>query len=141
MTEEVKKFVEAYNRQTEWNCEILKGSVNLDDFKDDAKDIIRHFLSTNIITEKDYELDNAKVYYYTDRQPVKSELQAFSFKTLGTHYFWCVEDMTKEEYKAERLRVVNEELDRCRKEQMEILKTAEGEIESIGKLYSLLNEK
>lgn len=141
MKEEVKKFVEAYNRQTEWNREILKGAMNLDDFKDDAQDIIRHFLGTNIITEKDYELDNAKVYYYTDREPVKAELQAFSFKTLGTHYFWCAEDMTKEEYKAERLLVVNEELDNCKKERMKALKTAEEEIESIDKLYRLLNDK
>jgi hypothetical protein len=49
--------------------------------------------------------------------------------------------MTEEEYKAERLRIVNEELDKCRKEQMEILKTAEGEIESIDKLHRILNDK
>ena len=140
MKEEVKKFVEAYNRQAEWNREILKGDVNLDDFKDDTKDIIKHYLNTNIITEKDYEMDNAKVYYYTDRQPVKAELQAFNLRTYCTHYFWCVEDMTEEEYKAERLSVVNEELDRCKKEQMKVLKTAEEEIESIDRLYGLLNK-
>lgn len=140
MKEEVKKFVEAYNRQAEWNREILKGDMNLDDFKDDTKDIIKHYLNTNIITEKDYEMDNAKVYYYTDSQPVKAELQAFSLKSFCTYYFWCVEDMTKEEYKAERLRAVNEELDKCKKEQMKVLKTAEEEIESIDRLYGLLNK-
>lgn len=140
MKEEVKKFVEAYNRQVEWNREILKGDVNLDDFKDETRCIIQHYLDTNIITEKDYELDNAKVYYYTDKQPIKSELQVFNFKLACTIYFWCVENMTEEDYKAERIRAVNKELDWHREKQMEILKTAEEEIESIDKLYSLLNK-
>ena len=141
MTEEVKKFVEAYNHQVKWNRDILKGEVNPDDFQYGTNDIIEHYLSTDIITEKDYELDNARVYYYTDRQPVKAELQAFNLKSLCTHYFWCVEDMAEEEYKADRLRVVNDELDRCKREQMNVLKTAKEEIESIDKLYKLLNEK
>ena len=141
MKEEVKKFVEAYNRQVVWNHDLLKGVINLDDFKDGTKDIIEHYLGLNIITEKDYELDRAKVYYYTDRQPVKAELQAFNLRTYCTHYFWCVEDMAEEEYKAERLSVVNEELDRCKKEQMELLKNAKEEIESINRLYELINEK
>lgn len=142
MKEEVKKFVEAYNRNVEWNREILKGGgVNLDDFKEEARYIIRHYLDTNIITEKDYEMDNAKVYYYTDKHPIMSELHAFSLKSACTHYFWCVEDMTEEEYKAERLRAVNKELDERRKEQVKVMETAEGEIESIDKLYRLLNEK
>lgn len=141
MREEVKKFVEAYNRNIEWNHEILKGDVNPDDFRDEARYIIRHYLSTKIITEKEYDLGNAKVYYYTDKHPIKSELQVFNLRTASTYYFWCVENMTEEKYKAERLRFVNEELDKRRKEQMEILKTAEGEIESIDKLYKLLNGK
>ena len=141
MKEEVKKFVEAYNRQVNWNHIILKGEVNPADFQYGTNDIIEHYLDTNEITEKDYDLDNAKVYYYTDRQPVKAELQAFSLRSYCTHYFWCVEDMSEEEYKADRLYVVNDELDRCKREQMEILKTAKEEIESIDKLYKLLNEE
>lgn len=141
MKEEVKKFVEAYNRQMKWNRDILKGEANPDDFQYGTNEIIEHYLSTDIITEKDYELDNARVFYYDDKQPVKAELQAFNLKTFCTHYFWCVEDMTEEEYKTERIRGVNEELDRCKIEQMEILKTAKEEIESIDKLYKLLNDK
>ena len=40
MDEKVKKFVEAYNRQVEWNRKILKGDMNLDDFTDETKYII-----------------------------------------------------------------------------------------------------
>lgn len=141
MKEEVKNFVDAYNRHVEWNREILKGGVNLDDFKDETRNIIRHYLDTDIITEEEYALDRAKVYYYTDKRPIKSELQVFNLKSACTYYFWCVEDMTEEEYKEERYHMVTEELDRCKKEQMKVLKTAEEEIESIDRLYRLLNEK
>lgn len=140
MDEKVKKFIEAYNRHVEWNREILNGGVNIDDFKDETRDIIKHYLDTNTITEKDYDLDNAKVYYYDDERPIKSELQALSLKSLCTHYFWCVEDMTEDEYKAERFRIVNEQLDEHKKEQMKVLKTAEEEIENINRLHNLLND-
>jgi hypothetical protein len=106
MKEEVKKFVEAYNRQVEWNRDILKGGVNLDDFEPETKYVIQHFLATNIITEKDWDLDNAKVLYYDKLRPIKSELQVDRNKSACTYYFWCVEDMTEEEYKAERVRAI-----------------------------------
>jgi hypothetical protein len=100
MKQEIKDFVEGYNKTMEWNKEILesfgKGYVH-----SYTKKFIKEYLSTNKITEEGYDLENAKLYTY--EQTGTQELQAFSNKTYGTTYFWFKPGETEEEYKKRKM--------------------------------------
>lgn len=103
MDNSIKKFVEEYNKRSDWNKEIIEG-FNTDFVSIEVKEkIIGNFLSTDKITKDEYDLKNAKCYSYEDGL----ELQVFNNKTLGTHYFWIKPIENKEEYKEERKNVVN----------------------------------
>ena len=59
MTEEIKNFVEKFNRQVQWDNEIIKsiGKKNI------PQDIIDNYFSEPI-TEEEYDLENARLYEY-----------------------------------------------------------------------------
>ena len=113
MTEDIKNFVEKYNKCMQWNKEIIKslGAKNI------PQVIIENLLTTDTITEDGYDLENARLYEYgkDDNWAGTLELQAFSNSTYHTAYFWIHKDYTEEEYKAQKIEkikeVMNKELD------------------------------
>ena len=76
MTEDIKNFVERYNKCMQWNKEIIKslGTKNI------PQDIIEKYLTTDAITEDGYDLENAKLFVYSENDSLAGtlELQAFS---------------------------------------------------------------
>ena len=96
MTQEIRNFVDGYNMAMDWNKNILNDFVPIY-----TKDFIKEFLSTDKITEEDYDLDNAKIYSYDDTGIL--ELQVFSNKVYGGVYFWLKPGETEEEYKKRKI--------------------------------------
>ena len=113
MTEDIKKFVETYNKHMQWNKEIIK-SLGV---KNIPQVIIENILTTDTITEDGYDLENAKLFVYNENDSLAGtlELQAFSNNSYHTVYFWIHKDYTEEEYKAQKIEkikdVMNKELD------------------------------
>lgn len=109
MTQEEKQiadFVETYNKCMDWNKDIL------DKFNFDikyAKDFVDDYLTTDKIDKDSYDLEHARVYTYEDTGML--ELQAYSYKTYGTNYFWSFPDYTEQSYKEKKLKNINEFLD------------------------------
>jgi hypothetical protein len=102
MKEEVKKFVDEYNKRMDWNQDILNG-FGPDLTKSlENNEFIRHKLTTDKITEEGFDLENADVYEFERTSDGKNvnELQVFNNKTCGTSYFWVATDETEQEYKA-----------------------------------------
>ena len=105
MTQEEKQiayFVENYNKCMDWNKDIL------DKFNFDikyAKDFVEDYLTTDKIDKDSYDLEHAKVYTYEDKGML--ELQAYSYKTWGTNYFWTFPNYTEQSYKEKKLNDIN----------------------------------
>lgn len=100
MKEEVKKFVEDYNKRCVWNQDILtkfdKGFI-----PKKTKYTIDGYLPTKEITEEGYDLEHAKMFEFerdSDGEEVH-ELQVFNNESYGTSYFWVLPNETEEEYK------------------------------------------
>ena len=107
--EEVKKFVEEYNKRMDWNKDI-RDSLNLD-FHPIYTNIIKDCLDTEKLDEEGYDLENAAFYTYDDGL---MELQAFSNTAYRTHYFWVqpYETDAEKSYKAEKIEYIKESIDR-----------------------------
>ena len=120
MTEDIKNFVEKYNKHMQWNKEIIKslGSKNI------PQDIIENYLPTDIITEDGYDLENARLYEYgkDDDWAGTLELQAFSNSTYHTVYFWIHKDYTEEEYKSQKIEKIKETMNKRLDELFEQIK-------------------
>lgn len=102
---QIANFVENYNKCMDWNRDIL------DKFNFDikyAKDFVKNYLTTDKIDKDSYDLEHAEVYTYGDLGML--ELQAYSYKTLGTSYFWIFPDYTEQSYKEKKLNAINESL-------------------------------
>lgn len=108
MTQEEKQiadFVENYNKCMDWNRDILD-KLNFDIKY--AKDFVEDYLTTDKIDKDSYDLEHAKVYIYEDKGML--ELQAYSYKSYGTYYFWAFPDYTEQSYKEKRLNDINKYL-------------------------------
>lgn len=132
MKEEIKNFVEKYNKNMQWNKEVIKslGTKNI------PHDIIENYLSTDIITEDGYDLENARLYEYgkDDNWAGTLELQAFSNTTYRTVYFWIHKDYTEEEYKANRIEAVKKEMNKKLDELFEQIKDLTSTFKQYNKL-------
>ena len=106
MEKKIKEFVEEYNKRIDWNKDIL-GDIDADDF-DDIKHFMDCVISTEKITEDEYDLENAKCYPYENST---LELQVFNNKTFGTSYFWVKPAESEDDYKEDRRQVVKREID------------------------------
>lgn len=138
MTEEIKNFVENFNRQVQWENEIINsiGKKNI------PQDIIKNFFTTDIITEDGYDLENAKLYEYgkNDSWAGRLELQAFSNITYRTTYFWLrPENYTEEEYKANRIEEIKKEVNKKLNELYEKIKDLTSEYKKYNKLNKKIN--
>ena len=107
MKEEVKNFVEEYNKRIDWNKDI-RDSLNLD-FIPIHTDIIKDYLAIEKLDEEGYDLENASFYTYDDGL---MELQAFSNTVYRTHYFWVkpYETDAENSYKAEKIEHIKEKI-------------------------------
>ena len=132
MAEDIKNFVEKFNRQVQWDNEILKslGKKNI------PKDIIEKYFIGEPITEEGYDLENARLYEYgkDDNWAGTLELQAFSNKTYRTVYFWIHKDYTEEVYKANRIEAVKKEMNKRIDELFEKIKGLTSEFKQYNKL-------
>lgn len=139
MTEEIKNFVEKFNRQVQWENEIINsiGKKNI------PQDIIKNFFTTDIITEDGYDLENAKLYEYgkNDSWAGRLELQAFSNTTYHTTYFWLKpENYTEEEYKANRIEEIKKEMNKRIDELYEKIKDFTSEFREYNKLKKMIDK-
>lgn len=108
MTQEEKQiadFVENYNKCMDWNRDILN---NLNFEIKYAKDFVEKYLTTDKIDKDSYDLERAKVYTYEDTGML--EMQAYSYKTYGTQYFWTFPDYTEQSYKEKKINTINKYL-------------------------------
>ena len=132
MKEEIKNFVEKFNRQVQWDNEILKslGKKNI------PKDIIENYFIGEPITEEGYDLENARLYEYgkDDNWAGTLELQAFSNTTYRTVYFWIHKDYTEKEYKANRIEAVKKEMNKKLDELFEQIKDLTSTFKQYNKL-------
>lgn len=111
MNENVKKFVEDYNKRMDWNKDILD-SIAINFTKDAVNTFIDEFLSTDKITEDGYDLEYASIYSYdkdNDGEDL-NELQVFNNKTYGTTYFWLKPNETESDYKNSKMEYINNEV-------------------------------
>ena len=104
----VQEFVENYNKCMDWNIE-LRQRLNTELFSDHdtIAEILDSYLSDRKITPENYEIENAIIY---ENAPDHYEMHVFSYLTYRDTYFWTTFGMTKEEYIADRLRVIKREL-------------------------------
>lgn len=107
MKEEVKNFVEEYNKRMDWNKDI-RDSLNLG-FIPIYTDIIKEYLTTEKLDEEGYDLENALFYTYDDGL---MELQAFSNTVYRTHYFGVkpYETDAENSYKSEKIEHIKEKI-------------------------------
>lgn len=110
MEKSIQDFVENYNKCMDWNIE-LRQRLNTELFSDHeiTAEILDNYLSEKKITPENYDLQGAVMYM---NAPDHYELDAYSYLTYHETYFWTTFGMTKEEYIADRLRVVQRELSR-----------------------------
>lgn len=92
----------------DWNIE-LRQRLHTELFSDHhaAAEILDDYLSTEKITYENYEISNATIY---ENRPGHYELHAHSLRTNRGMYFWTTFGMTKEEYIADRIRVIRKKL-------------------------------
>lgn len=110
MEKSIQDFVDNYNKCMDWNIE-LRQRLNSEMFSDHeiTAEILDNYLSDKKITPDDYDLSGAVMYM---NSPDHYELHVYSYLTYRETYFWTTFGMTKEEYIADRLRVVQRELSR-----------------------------
>lgn len=106
----VQDFVENYNKCMDWNIE-LRQRLNTELFSDHetTAEILDSYLSDKKITPENYELSDAVLYM---NSPNHYEMHVYSYLTYHDSYFWTTFGMTKEEYLADRIRVIKRELSR-----------------------------
>lgn len=138
MKQEIKDFVEGYNKTMDFNKEIVE-SFGKGYVPSYTKNFIKEYLSTNKITEEGYDLENAKLYTY--EQTGTQELQAFNNKTYGTTYFWFKPGETEEEYKKRKTDSIGKHaLERLKAISMEMA-ALDGEKNEFEKICNGLNFK
>jgi len=136
MTEEIKNFIEKYNKHVQWDNEIIKslGKKNI------PKDIIENYFAGEPITEDGYDIENARLYEYgkDDNWAGTLELHVFSNKTYHTVYFWIHKDYTEEEYKTHRIELIKNEMNKKLDELFEQIKGLTAEFKQYNKLKKMI---
>lgn len=108
MKKSIKDFVENYNKCMDWNIE-LRQRLDSELFSDHdtTAEILEDYLSDRKITPENYELSSAVLY---ENGPDHYELHVYSYLTYHETYFWTTFGMTKEEYIADRVRIIKKKL-------------------------------
>ena len=102
-----EKFVEQYNRCMDWNAELRYYlPIGLIESQKDTRGILDDFLSVEKITPESYDIYDAKVY--KDEKSGNCEMQVYSNIDYAFVYFLCNIEQSEEEYKEDRIRVINQ---------------------------------
>jgi hypothetical protein len=136
MKEEVKNFVELYNRNMSWNKDILN-SMNIDYINkyEYTKDFVKDKLTTETITADDYDLEHAEVYSYDDGL---LELQVYSYESYHGVYFWANPNEDEDAYKNKKITWIVENLDKSINEKKEELNKLSSILENEIELRNML---
>lgn len=110
MEKTIQEFIKNYNERIDWNIE-FRQRLNSELFSDHetTADILENYLSDKKITPENYELSSGILY---ENGPDHYELHVYSYLTYGETYFWTTFGMTKDEYIADRIRIIKRELSR-----------------------------
>jgi len=137
MKSNIKNFVEEYNKRMSWNADIIKqlGKKNIP-----AK-IIDDYLSTELIDEENYDLENASLYEYGPGESMAGtfELQAFSNKSYRTVYFWVKPIQSEDEYKSEKIEIIKEIMNEKINELYEKIKGLTSDYKHYNKLKKMID--
>lgn len=102
-----EKFVEQYNRCMDWNAELRYYlPIGIIEEQEDTRGILDDFLSIEKITPESYDIYDAKVY--KDEKSGNCEMEVYSNIDYAFVYFLCDVGQSEEEYKEERIRVINQ---------------------------------
>ena len=102
-----EKFVEQYNRYMDWNAELRYYlPIGLIESQKDTRGILDDFLSVEKITPESYDIYDAKVY--KDEKSGNYEMQVYSNIDYAFVYFLCAIGQSEQEYKEDRIRVINQ---------------------------------
>lgn len=102
-----EKFVEQYNRCMDWNAELRYYlPIGLIESQKDTRGILDDFLSVEKITPESYDIYDANVY--KDEKSGNYEMQVYSNIDYAFVYFLCAIGQSEEEYKEDRIRVINQ---------------------------------
>ena len=113
MNDNVKKFVEEYNKRMSWNRDIIKKfKIKYNKLNEYLQKFIDENLTTEDITEEGIDLEHAKVFEYgpEDSWCGTLEMQAFNNKTYDDTYFW-VKPISEEKYKKDKINLIIKLLD------------------------------
>ena len=137
MKSNIKNFVKEYNKRMSWNADIIKqlGKKNIP-----AK-IIDDYLSTELLNEENYDLENAALYEYgpDDAWAGTLELQAFSNESYRTHYFWVRPIQSEDEYKSEKIETIKKRMNEKLDELYEKIKEFTSEFKHYNKLKKMID--
>ena len=104
----VEEFIEKYNQCIDWNMDLRKAlNILMLESNPVTKDILDGYLSDEKITSENFEIENAKIFKYEENN--RYELQAYSYESYSTVYFWCDPDISKEDYIKERVAFISQE--------------------------------
>ena len=102
-----EKFVEQYNRCMDWNAELRYYlPIGIIESHEDTRAVLDDFLSIEKITPESYDIYDAEVY--KDEKSNCYEMRVYSNIDYVFVYFSCVLDQSEEEYKEDRIRVLNQ---------------------------------
>ena len=102
-----EKFVEQYNRCMDWNAELRYYlPIGLIESQKDTRGILDDFLSVEKITPESYDIYDATVY--KDEKSNSYEMQVYSNIDYAFVYFLCAIGQSEQEYKEDRIRVINQ---------------------------------
>lgn len=102
-----EKFVEQYNRCMDWNAELRYYlPIGLIESQKDTRGILDDFLSVEKITPESYDIYDANVY--KDEKSGNYEMQVYSNIDYAFVYFLCAIGQSEQEYKEDRIRVINQ---------------------------------
>ena len=135
MKKKVRDFVNLYNRNIDLNQSIFNEAERDFIFNSEYVKILREYISFEKITEDNCDLENAKVYEYEDTGNL--ELQAFSYETYGTMYFWANPNHDEETYKKNKIEYITKVVNECKEDVLKRLK----ELEEFNKVIEILNTK
>jgi len=136
MTEEVKKFVDCYNKRISWHEDILN-SLDKDYLlsHEYTKNIVEECLNLEKIYPEDYDLDHVSgVYSYDDGT---LEMEVFSNIIYHRVYFWTNPNKTEKEYKAERINMIIDKITNRSNEINNQLNTLQDELSQIEKFKNM----
>lgn len=139
MKKKVKDFVEAFNKQIEWNKDIFSELERKYILKSEYVNVISDYISFKKITKRNCDIETAEVYEYEDSGML--EMQAWCYETYGTRYYWVHPNLDEKAYKRKKINDIKKVLTRNRQKAVKKMQEASSELEEINKVMEFINVK